>query len=102
MYKSDELVRVVHEEIASALRMLDVGQDTSIANQITINLCAKLHGPWALYFPSADKAKRFLGVETRDATIRRLHRIDGLSVADVAKRYGLSERHVRRILFTDD
>ena len=103
MYKSDELIRVVRDEIAAALDACGDGADSAeCARQVVVRLCEALHGPWALYFPSPESARVSLGMETRNDTIRRLHRHDGLSVTDLAARYGLSERQVRRVVFTDE
>ena len=103
MYKSNELIHVLHDEIVSSLDACGCGEaSAACARGVVLRLCEKLHGPWALYFPTSERAREILGIETRNDTIRTLHRNGGLSGTDLAKRYGLSERQVRRIIFTDE
>lgn len=102
MYKSDELVRAVRDELAKWLESLDVTDDITAADQLTIKLCDKLHGPWALYFPSEDKARKALGWETRDESIRRAYNTGKVTLTHLAVQFELSERHLRRIIFTDE
>ena len=101
MYKSDEVIRIMHEEALAALAACGADR-AACAREVVLRITSRLHGPWELYLPAPEAAKKILGMETRDDAIRRAYHTSGLTLDDLAQRYGLSQRHLRRILFTDD
>ena len=101
MYRADEVARIMYEETLAALAAC--GDDrAACAREVVLRISTRLHGPWELYLPAPETVKKVLGMETRDDAIRRAYHTSGLALDDLAQRYGLSHRHLRRILFKGD
>lgn len=85
------LVDVLRDEASAVARLFGVQAADAAASMLVTRVVQRVGGG-DLYVPGAARSR----AQVRDADIRERH--DGTNVAELAREYGITVRHVYRIL----